>query len=238
MVVIDRPSPNFGPRRPVGRAVDMLLLHYTGMATGAAALDRLCDPVTQVSSHYTIDEDGTVYRHVAEADRAWHAGESCWQGDRDVNSRSIGIELVNPGHEFGYRPFPEAQMLALIELGRGILTRHPIPPSQVLAHSDVAWWRKQDPGELFDWARLARAGLGVWADGAPQPAEPIADADLIRHLAGFGYRLEQPGDLPGVLAAFQRHYRPRSVTGAADPETAGLVWEICSTCGRPGNRGG
>ena len=161
--MIDRPSPNHGPRRD-GAAIDMLILHYTGMTTAAAALDRLCDPKTEVSAHYLIDEDGTVWRLVPEDRRAWHAGRAYWAGETDINSRSIGIELVNPGHEHGYRVFPEPQMTALIALSQGILSRHPIPPHRILAHSDVAPDRKLDPGELFDWRRLAMAGIGLWSD--------------------------------------------------------------------------
>ncbi len=146
MRLIQRPSPNHDERTA---PVDMLVLHYTGMASGQAALDRLCDPAAKVSAHYTIDEDGTVYAHVAEARRAWHAGLSHWAGVDNVNARSIGIELVNPGHEYGYRAFPDAQIAALIELGRDILAHHAIAPSHVLGHSDVAPARKEDPGELF-----------------------------------------------------------------------------------------
>ena len=147
------PSPNHDDRG--GAAIDMLVLHYTGMKTAEAALERLCDPAAKVSAHYTIDEDGTVYAHVPEARRAWHAGVSFWAGATDINSRSIGIELVNPGHEFGYRDFPDAQIAALITLCHGILLRHPIPSARVLGHSDVAPARKEDPGELFPWERLA-----------------------------------------------------------------------------------
>ena len=157
---VDRPSPNQDDRD--GAGIDMLVLHYTGMPSGAAAIDRLCDPAAKVSAHYTVDEDGTVYAHVPEARRAWHAGVSHWAGAANINSRSIGIELVNPGHEFGYRPFPEAQIAALTTLCHGILLRHPIPSWRVLGHSDVAPARKDDPGELFPWKRLAEAGIGLW----------------------------------------------------------------------------
>src|SRR5262249_6695143 len=148
--------------RPVAGRIDMLVLHYTGMRTGEAALERLCDPVAKVSSHYLVEEDGTTWRLVPEEKRAWHAGVSFWAGERDINDFSIGIELVNPGHEFGYRPFPEAQMQALEALARDIVDRHAIRPHRVVGHSDVAPTRKTDPGELFDWARLARKGIGLW----------------------------------------------------------------------------
>jgi len=146
--VIDMPSPNFGPRR--GGPVDMLILHYTGMNSAEDALARLCDPAAEVSAHYLIDQRGIIYRLVDEQCRAWHAGIACWAGETDINNRSIGIELVNPGHEFGYEPFPPRQMAALIALGQAIVERHPIPPWRVLGHSDVAPARKTDPGELFD----------------------------------------------------------------------------------------
>jgi N-acetylmuramoyl-L-alanine amidase len=211
--VIERPSPNHNAR-PADTPIDILLLHYTGMETAEAALDRLCDPGAKVSAHYTIDEDGAVYRHVAEERRAWHAGKSYWAGDTDVNGRSIGIELVNPGHEFGYRPFPEAQMTALIALAKEIVARHAIPAHRVLAHSDVAPARRQDPGELFDWARLAEAGVGLWPKTTAHPA-----GDAAAMLERFGYA----ADGSGVVAAFQRHFRPSRIDGVVDEETLGRL---------------
>ncbi len=221
--MIEVPSPNHEPRKD-DAAVDILLLHYTGMESGGGALERLCDPAAKVSAHYLIEEDGRVFHLVAEHRRAWHAGLACWAGERDVNSRSIGIELVNPGHAFGYRPFPEAQMQALIALCRGILARHPIPPHRVLAHSDVAPARKQDPGELFDWQRLAAAGIGVWPSGAEEVKAVPPISWFLGGLTRFGYcapdgeRSETATEQ--VLAAFQRHFRPDSVTGRPDAGTA------------------
>ena len=208
--IVDRPSPNFDARRP-GAAVDILLLHYTGMPTAAGALTRLCDPAAKVSAHYTIDEDGTVYRHVSEERRAWHAGVSYWAGERDINARSIGIELQNPGHEFGYRKFPQAQMRALIELAQGILRRHPIPPTRVLGHSDTAPTRKEDPGELFDWQRLAQAGIGLWPDDGP-----AIDGDWQGLMARYGYDLRDP---EAALRAFRRHFEPEALEKLASDET-------------------
>ena len=217
MKLLERPSPNHDAR-PDGIAVDILLLHYTGMASAEAALARLCDPAAKVSAHYCIDEDGSVSRLVPEARRAWHAGAGHWAGADDVNARSIGIELVNPGHEFGYRRFPEAQMAALMDLAWEILRRHPIPPARVLGHADVAPLRKQDPGELFDWQGLASAGIGLWprdpVEAAVLPSEDAFKAGLARF--GYGY-LE--ADLGAVVTAFQRHFRPAAVTGEADRET-------------------
>jgi N-acetylmuramoyl-L-alanine amidase len=219
-LIIECPSPNFDARPP-GQAVDLLLLHYTGMASATAALARMCDESAKVSAHYCIDEDGTRYRLVPEDERAWHAGLASWAGAQDINARAIGIELVNPGHEFGYRPFPEAQMASLIELARDILARHPIPAGRVLGHSDVAPLRKEDPGELFDWARLAAAGIGLWPGDAPAVAPP-GPSEIERQLAAFGYGyLEQ--DFPAVVAAFQRHFRPAAVTGELDAESAGRL---------------
>lgn len=217
--IIDRPSPNFDAR-PAGQAVDILLLHYTGMPTTEAALLHLCDPAAKVSAHYCIDEDGTTLRLVGEENRAWHAGAAAWAGADDINARSIGIELVNPGHEFGYRPFPEAQMNALIGLCLDILDRHPIPPQRVLGHSDVAPLRKQDPGELFDWAHLAQAGIGLWpGESPPAEADP---ATAKRQLGTFGYGFLDE-DLGAVVRAFQRHFRPQALTGRIDRETAGRL---------------
>jgi N-acetylmuramoyl-L-alanine amidase len=214
------PSPNHNDRG--GAAVDMLVLHYTGMASGAAAIERLCDPAAKVSAHYTVDEDGTVYAHVAEEQRAWHAGVSHWAGIDNLNYNSIGIEIVNPGHEYGYRAFPEAQIASLSELCAGILQRHPIPASRVLGHSDVAPARKEDPGELFPWQRLAEAGIGVWPGAIPNDLG--ADA-----LTRYGYDPNAPQDK--VITAFQRHFRPKSLTGQWDGECAGLLASLLSSAG-------
>ncbi len=222
MRIVDRPSPNHD-QRPAGQPVDILLLHYTGMPAAEAALQRLCDPAAKVSAHYCIDEDGTVLRLVAEDRRAWHAGVAAWAGATDINGRSIGIELVNPGHEFGYRPFPEPQMAALIELAKEILSRHPIPPARVLGHADVAPARKEDPGELFDWARLAAEGIGIWPDDPPPQGGAASIAEAQRLLGRFGYAVPDSGqadaETGAVLRAFHRHFRPAAVTGALDDET-------------------
>ena len=221
--IVERPSPSHDAR-PEGRPVDILLLHYTGMKSAESALARLRDPAAKVSAHYCIDEDGTVSRLVDEARRAWHAGVSCWAGEGNVNGRSIGIELVNPGHEFGYRPFPAPQMAALIDLAHDILARHPIAPWRVLGHSDVAPTRKEDPGELFDWAALAAEGVGLW----PAPAaamDPLPEvAEFQAMLSRYGYcgpghgRLDE--ETRAVVTAFQRHFRPEAVTGEIDAVTA------------------
>ncbi|HLY56135.1 MAG TPA: N-acetylmuramoyl-L-alanine amidase [Stellaceae bacterium] len=224
MHIIERPSPNHGPRRE--GPVDILLLHYTGMASAAAALDRLRDPAAAVSSHYVVDEDGTVYRLVDEARRAWHAGAAFWAGTHDVNSRSIGIELVNPGHEFGYPPFPPAQMAALAALAGGVLARHPIPRHRVLGHSDVAPGRKRDPGEKLDWAWLAAHWIGLW----PSPDAAVPTIDPAAGLSRIGYAVD---DLPAAITAFQRHWRPRLVDGLADDETRRRIAQIADLCPPP-----
>lgn len=231
MRIVDRPSPNHDARPP-RQPIDILLLHYTDMASAEDALERLTDGRARVSAHYCVDEDGTVYRLMPEERRAWHAGASFWAGARDINGRSIGIELVNPGHSCGYRPFPDAQMTALEELAKGILARHPIPAHRVLGHSDVAPARKIDPGELFDWRRLAGAGVGIWPDGRgfvdPGPVQsPAAVADLQSRLGRFGYEVSVTGVLDQAtrlaLAAFQRHFRPLRIDGRADGETCRLL---------------
>ncbi len=214
MRILDRASPNHDAR-PGDGTVDMLILHYTGMESAAAALDRLCDPAAKVSAHYLIDEGGAIWRLVDEGRRAWHAGVSSWRGRTDINGASIGIELVNPGHEFGYRPFPELQMQALEELARAILARHPIPTRHVLGHSDVAPERKQDPGELFDWPHLARAGIGFWPDFDHDPAPPGIAPEIL--LTTIGYPIARP---QAAIAAFQRHWRPALCDGKVDAETA------------------
>lgn len=227
----DRPSPNHGPRSGAG-TIDMLILHYTGMKSAKEALDRLCDPAARVSAHYLVEEDGTVWRLVAEDRRAWHAGVACWAGRRDINGASIGIELVNPGHEFGYRPFPEPQMAALERLCRDILRRHPIPPRHVLGHSDVAPQRKMDPGELFDWPRLARAGIGLWPEPSAESASAAGVSALQAQLAAIGYEVPRSGaldaDTAAVIAAFQRHFRPARCDGVPDAETGRRIAEVAA----------
>ncbi len=212
--IIDRPSPNHDAR-PDGQEVDMLVLHYTGMQSGEAALERMCDPDAKVSAHYCIEEDGRIFALVGEDRRAWHAGVALWQGASDINARSIGIELVNPGHEFGYRPFPALQMSALKALALDILARHPIPAARVLGHADVAPLRKDDPGELFDWRGLAGSGIGVWPEEGSAAVLESAVGQALERI-GYGYTDE---DLPAVIRAFQRHYRQSGITGSADAET-------------------
>ncbi|WP_425405632.1 N-acetylmuramoyl-L-alanine amidase [Hwanghaeella sp.] len=211
--ILERPSPNFGERKG-GGTIDMLVLHYTDTESAEDALEILCDPSKEVSAHYLIDEDGTVYRLVAEEKRAWHAGLSYWRGQRDVNSHSIGIELQNPGERFGYRPFAEPQMAALISLCRGILQRWQIPSRNVVGHSDIACDRKHDPGHLFNWQGLARAGIGFWPDKFDARPE-----DLPGLLTEIGY----DPDCACAVEAFQRHYRPSLIDNRPDAETAGLA---------------
>ncbi len=228
-MIVDRPSPNFDDR-PDGGIVDTLVLHYTGMETAEAALDRLTDPEAKVSAHYLIDEDGTVVRMVAEDHRAWHAGVAFWRGATDINARSIGIELVNPGHEFGYRPFPEAQTAALIDLANHIVARQRIPARNVVGHSDVAPRRKMDPGELFDWPRLAASRVGLWPEESDTPIiDPgIIDPEEVKAmLAEIGYETD---NLHLTLKAFQRHFRPSRVTGRVDFETARRLKGLVDLC--------
>jgi N-acetylmuramoyl-L-alanine amidase len=220
MRVTDAPSPNHDDR-PDGAPVDMLILHYTGMRSGAAAIDRLCDPAAKVSAHYVVEEDGQVFRLVPEARRAWHAGMSHWRGASGLNARSIGIEVVNPGHEHGYRPFAALQMAALCDLCLGILGRHPIPAWNVVGHSDVAPDRKEDPGEFFDWEGLAANGVGLWPRTAGRD-----DGDALRLLGAIGYRTDLP--LPVLLRAFQRHWRPGRVDGVADAETLARLHAVAA----------
>jgi N-acetylmuramoyl-L-alanine amidase len=218
--LVERPSPNHDSRG--GAPIDMLVLHYTGMQTAEEALARLCDPAAKVSAHYTVDEDGTVYAHVPEERRAWHAGVSHWAGATDINARSIGIEIVNPGHEFGYRAFPDAQIAALISLCQDILSRHAIPPARVLGHSDVAPARKDDPGELFPWQRLAGADIGLWPQAKPSDLGPEV-------LGRYGYDLDAPQEK--IITAFQRHFRPGKLDGRWDGECAGLLASLLMTAG-------
>ncbi len=224
-------SPNFGERRN-GLLPSILLLHYTGVETAAKAIDWLTTPESQVSCHYAVDEAGVITQMVAEDMRAWHAGESVWAGEMDINSISIGVEIHNPGHEWGYVDFPDIQMHAVEALCLDIIGRRRIRPERVLAHSDVAPRRKQDPGEKFPWPRLARAGIGHWIEPEPvdvaQPglvagvAGPLV-AEVQKRLAAYGYGIEATGLVDAqtefVVAAFQRHFRPGRVDGAIDQST-------------------
>jgi len=225
---LDLPSPN-QDARPVNTPVDVLVLHYTGMQSARGAIDRLRDPEARVSSHYVVDEDATIWRLVPEDRRAFHAGISFWRGMTELNGRSIGVEIVNPGHEFGYRDFPVLQLAAVCDLCLSILSRHPIPARNVVGHSDIAPDRKQDPGERFDWQALAQNGVGLWPEGVPDlgttgAVSSAADLrDVRRALARIGYRVGPEGALDPALAtvlrAFQRHWRPEAVTGRADAGT-------------------
>lgn len=211
MTIIQKPSPNFDDRRA---EISMILLHYTGMETAEAALERLTDAEAKVSSHYTIDEDGTVYQHVDEERRGWHAGVSSWRAEGDINSASIGIEIVNPGHEFGYRAFPKLQVAAIITLCQDIQARHEI--EHVLAHSDVAPDRKQDPGELFPWPMLAMEGIGVWPEVSSEDKVKAQSINVYQALSDYGYGAVKAKN---ALIAFQRHYVPE----AFERETVGAV---------------
>jgi len=224
------PSPNIGERRG-GMSPSILLLHYTGVATCARAIDWLAQPVSKVSCHYVIDEHGVVTQMVAETMRAWHAGVSRWAGESDINSASIGIEIQNPGHEHGYPDYPEVQMQAVVALSRDIIARNRIRPERVLAHSDIAPERKIDPGEKFDWKRLAEAGIGHWVspaeidDDKPLVCDSCGERvhDLQTRLARYGYGIEATGqhDMRSVkvVAAFQRHFRQSRVDGCIDTST-------------------
>ena len=220
--IVSRPSPNFDAR-PKDIPVDMLVLHYTGMECADAALDKMCDPEFGVSAHYMIGEDGAVSALVAEDQRAWHAGVSFWRGETDINGRSVGIELVNPGHQFGYRAFLGPQMAALESLAKEILARHPIEARNIVGHSDVAPGRKTDPGELFDWAGLAAAGIGLWPDGEGE-GDPGTVAEM---LAAFGYDTRDPD---AAVAAFQSHFHPQSLGGTADGALAGRLRVLLDLC--------
>jgi len=203
-------SPNFD-KRPKGVEPSIIVIHYTGMGSALEALEALCDPVSKVSAHYFIDEDGSVLDLVKEEKRAWHAGMAFWRGSTDVNSRSIGIELVNPGHEFGYRAFTEAQMKVLIDLCAALMKKYKIPAYNIVGHSDVSPERKTDPGELFDWKKLALNGVGLW----PNPtAEEVAEAEeMVKNEYAFQHTLYDYGYNPlaayiDVVRAFHRHFYP------------------------------
>ena len=236
------PSPNFGPRRA---KLDMLLLHYTGMASADAAIELLRTPASEVSCHYVVREDGSVVQMVAEAARAWHAGRSSWEGVTDTNSRSIGIEIVNGGHDYGLPDFPAVQIAAVIALSADIVARRAIRADRVLAHSDVAPARKRDPGENFPWGALHAAGIGHLVPPSRveggrffmlgDAGEPVAALKAMLALYGYGIELTDAYDAEtaDVVAAFQRHFRPAKVDGVADAATILTLRDLIAT--RPGD---
>jgi len=251
--ILSRPSPNHDART---RPVDLVVLHYTGMADAETALARLTDPapkagrypgpwqpadvaadadIGRVSAHYVVGEAGGAFQLVAEDRRAWHAGVARWDGESDVNARSIGIEIVNGGHDFGLPPFPDSQIAGLEALLQDILARHALGPHRVVGHSDVAPGRKSDPGECFPWARLAARGLAIWPLATPPRDGPTAAtreeiAAAQETLAAFGYGIGVTGaaddETRAVVAAFQRRFRPRRIDGALDAETAALLADV------------
>jgi N-acetylmuramoyl-L-alanine amidase len=230
-----RPSPNHGERK-FNAKPDMIVLHYTGMRDTEAALVKLCSAGSEVSTHYVVMEDGYIVQCVPETRRAWHAGAAVWEGESDINSCSIGIEIANPGHSHGYPDFPKRQIAAVTALCRSIFTRYRIPAWRVLGHSDVAPARKQDPGEKFPWRLLSDSGIGLWVRPAPiVPGGPVfalgendpAIADMQALLGQYGYNVPASGDFDGatrdVIAAFQRHFRPAQVDGIADTSTIATI---------------
>ena len=220
LIHFESPSPNWNERK---LPVSMVVLHYTGMQSAEAALAQLCDPAKEVSAHYMIEEDGSVHRLVREDRRAWHAGRSYWRGIRDVNSASIGIGLVNPGHEFGYRPFPDAQMEALVPLLAEIVQRHDIPRANVVGHSDIAPARKEDPGELFDWDLLAAHRLALKTPRVSMPSPYENDGAFFLALERFGYDISDP---EAVMRAFQRRWRPHIIDGQVDGECSAILFAL------------
>jgi N-acetylmuramoyl-L-alanine amidase len=215
--IIDAPSPNFNER---SLPVSMLVVHYTGMRDGAAAIGRLRASDSGVSAHYVVAEDGQVLRLVSEDKRAWHAGKSWWRGIQDINSASVGIEIVNPGHEFGYRPFPEPQIDALVPLVADIVRRHRIKPPYVVGHSDIAPVRKQDPGELFPWARLAKVGLALARPTRNLMDPHWTDGGFLLALERYGYDVRNRS---AAVVAFQRRFRPELLDGIIDGECRAIL---------------
>lgn len=238
-------SPNIGERRKALKP-ELLILHYTGLETARRSIDVLCDPICEVSCHYLVDVDGRITQMVREADRAWHAGRSYWQGETDINSKSVGIEIQNSGHAHGYPDFPEQQMAAVERLAYDIVTRHAMRAQDVLAHSDVAPHRKIDPGEKFEWQRLARTGVGVWVDPQPLgddlpagafdakvPNEQVITCQEM--LARYGYDTARDGLLDAaagrVISAFQRHFRPARIDGLPDASTIATLRSLLDAVG-------
>lgn len=227
MSFIQAPSPNFDARTA---PPDMIVLHYTGMPTGESALAKMCDPDAKVSAHYMVEEDGRIFSLVPEERRAWHAGKSFWQGETNINAVSVGIEIVNPGHEFGYRAFPDAQIEALGDLLADVRSRWTIPDARILGHADVAPDRKEDPGELFPWKRLSELGHGLWVEVGAAPGAALAEGEeglgvlaLQAGLKRLGYDCAPSGRFDAatttIVRAFQRHWLQTRFDGVADGET-------------------
>lgn len=235
-----RPSPNFGERKD-GKTINTIILHYTGMVSGEAAEDWLCNPQAEVSSHYLVHEDGRIVQMVREWDRAWHAGKSYWHGETDLNSVSVGIEIVNPGHQLGYVDFPARQVNAVIRLCRGIILRHGVVADRVLAHSDIAPGRKVDPGEKFPWGKLAEKGIGHHVPPEPissgrffalgDEGQPIEALQAL--LALYGYDMKVTGvfdeKTEKTIKAFQLHFRPEKVDGVADVSTIATLHKLLTS---------
>ena len=235
----DLASPNQDDR-PDGSLVDMVILHYTGTRTAREAIAALRDPAAKASTHYLVDEDGAVLRLVPETRLAFHAGASSWRGHRGLDTRSIGIALVNPGHALGYRDFPALQLAAVCDLCLEILSRHAVPARNIIAHSDVAPDRREDPGEKFEWMELARNAVGIWPEGVPDlgTGGTVRDGaglrDVRAALAHIGYEVAPEGALDpalsAVMRAFQRHWRPEAVTGQADAGTLARLLAVARMC--------
>jgi N-acetylmuramoyl-L-alanine amidase len=236
------PSPNHGPRKD-GKRANCVILHYTGMPTAERAIGWLANPESQVSAHYVVREDGEVIQMVAESERAWHAGRGSWQGETDMNSVSIGIEIAHPGHPNAdpTKPcadFPDGQIASVIALTKNIVQRHRLDPLRVLAHSDIAPRRKIDPGERFPWARLAEAGLGLYVKAHPvsggrflaegDEGQPVAALKAMLGMLGFGVSLDERFDeeLTFTVKAFQRHFRPEKIDGVADASTISTLRDL------------
>lgn len=252
MIILQTPSPNFNDRKT---SIDMLVFHYTGMESGEAALSRMREASAEVSAHYMVWEDGRVSQLVEEQKRAWHAGVGAWQGDTDLNSCSIGIEIVNGGHNVpladgSLPPYPEAQIASVITLAKAILERHDIPQGRIVGHSDIAPMRKEDPGEHFPWAALAEVGIGYWPGKVgSMSATPLAligrglgrddSGSAVKRikdmLRAIGYDLAAHEDydevLEAVIRAFQRRWRPQRVSGQADLETLSLIVAVSDALG-------
>ena len=244
---ISRLSPNCDERLPPEGhdkpVIDTIILHYTGMESAEAALERMCDPDAEVSAHYMIDEQGKVFELVAPEKRAWHAGVSFWQGRNGLNHTSIGIELVNPGHDLGYLGFPEAQIESLLALLRSLRDKFDIPANRYLGHSDVAPGRKVDPGEKFPWQRLSEEGFGVWPTSRCDATltnkktilakkgmmgSEIASLNKLLVLAGYSVPVNEEFSqmTADALAAFQRHWHQEGVHGYLDESTLVVLKDI------------
>ena len=222
-------SPNFDKKKRSKNSIKIIVIHYTGMQSERESLSRLCNPKSKVSSHFVISQNGRVYRLVQDNQIAWHAGKSCWGKYKNLNKNSIGIELVNKGHKFGYTNFKKKQLLSLIKICKSLIKKYKIKKRNVVGHSDIAPLRKIDPGEKFPWKRLADNGIGIWYRGKPTLLRKYRNIKILEkkykikfikniNKIGYCFSVKKKSFFIKIVRSFQRHYRKELINGLLDKE--------------------